>query len=547
MDHSNGSRHIQVGDNGNNTLRGTHMDDKLEGRGGNDTLIGNGGSDVLQGGGGDDYLSVLGASGMAGVYGQDGNDILIGSIVGRGQIHMNGGTGNDRFILDLTNDAGRQGHHVYGGRDNDTFEFTNTDKINARVLGRIDDFDVSRDSIKVEGRLLDMKNLPDDIRVVSWQGQQWLSIDNKALYALEGARDGGLEQHFQDLPGNIANLKTVAFIDQKNFVPDHMVNESALNLIERRDSDTHITGTGGDDWIVDEVLTRTNGGNVTIDAGGRITAGNGNDVVDAGKGDDTVYGGSGHDKIAGGVDEDRLYGEGGNDILFGGSESDRLDGGSGHDRLYGGTGDDSLYGGGNNDVLVGDDGDDYMSAHWGHDRMWGGNGNDRMYGGNGNDQMYGQSGNDYLDGGGLNDRIHGNDGNDGLIGGSGSDSLYGGNGNDWIRGGEGKDIAYGGAGADAFVFYKGDMVNWGDLSGSVADRNSQLDRIADFDAGVDRIKFYESTGVDGMEDLMFWKTNLDGDIHFTVKVRGTDDRILVNVDDDMSWGAFSDADNFAFG
>lgn len=48
---------LQEGDEGDNTLVGTIMPDRLLGLGGNDTLVGNEAGDYLQGGGGNDTLT----------------------------------------------------------------------------------------------------------------------------------------------------------------------------------------------------------------------------------------------------------------------------------------------------------------------------------------------------------------------------------------------------------------------------------------------------------------------------------------------------------
>ena len=61
----------------------------------NDVIHGNGGSDWIRGWAGDDLLTALDATGKAGLWGHRGDDTLIGSVPGDGQIHMSGAEGDD--------------------------------------------------------------------------------------------------------------------------------------------------------------------------------------------------------------------------------------------------------------------------------------------------------------------------------------------------------------------------------------------------------------------------------------------------------------------
>ena len=450
---------------------GTEADDRLTGSAFEDVLIGGGGQDKINGYSGDDYLSAMNATGLTGIYGQDGNDTIIGSVPGGGQIHIGAGDGDDRIIMDLTNDEGRQGHHVYSGRGEDRFEFENIDQINSPVIGRLDDFDASRDKIFIEGEEIDLTAPPAGVDVVSYMDEQWLRIDDKALYALEGAYNGGSMQHFAPLPDDMSQLEVVDWVDQKNFVSKDEINVEELYLNEIEVLGQHGVGTEGDDWIFDEQLNGHN--NPTSDpiegvdhtdlegsASTYILAGAGDDVVDAGKGFDTVYGGDGNDYIAGGIDDDQLFGGAGNDVLFGGSDNDLLSGGRGDDRLEGGTGDDTLIGG------------------------------------------------------------------------------------------AGKDEMTGGDGADTFAFEAGDLKVWSDLEGSDAEKYAQLDVIEDFKIGEDSISFGDDMGVSELSDLSIWRVDIEDEGMFAVQIRDTEERFLVNADDDEgddeNWGDMSDEENFVF-
>lgn len=120
---------------------------------------------------------------------------------------------------------------------------------------------------------------------------------------------------------------------------------------------------------------------------------------------------------------------------------------------------------GNTDYLVGllKNQDITFSGSKGGDYFKGfGDGDDKASGGRGDDTLMGAAG---------NDRLNGGVGNDVLNGGVGDDTLIGGEGNDRLTGA---------AGADQFVF-----------SGSFG-----VDRIVDFEAGVDHISLKTSQFAD---------------------------------------------------
>lgn len=338
-------------------IDGTAADERLSGTGAKDIMFGNGGEDRFSGLGGDDVIVLDSSEGFSELWGGHGDDTLISSIPGFGQVHVGGGEGNDRIVLDLTNDSNYHGHHVYTGTGDDTVEFDNIGQLNSPILGRIEDFDISRDVMVFEGQQLDLYNLPEGIDVVEHLGQQWIRFGDKGLYALEGARHHGSETHFSELPEDISALPVVDYIDQQNHVPKGTFDED-LNMI--KNTGPSITGTESDDWIWDVQKTPS----------GLFRAGDGNDVVDAGKGNDTVYGGNGDDRLAGGMDMDELRGGAGNDTLYGGSEADLLVGGSGDDLLRGGTGNDTLNGGTGADTLHGGAGDDIFRFEAGDLQVW---------------------------------------------------------------------------------------------------------------------------------------------------------------------------------
>ncbi|WP_138935037.1 calcium-binding protein [Roseovarius arcticus] len=437
----------------------------------------------------------LAATGTEGLSGGDGDDTLEASVAESGQVHLFGGIGDDTFILDLTNNSGRQGHHAYGGEGSDTFNFTNVHLVNSPVVGRLNDFEPSRDVIKIEGQVIDLKNLPSTIaltdgssiivRVVEHMStgtsnsadvlglgpQHFLQIGDNVFYALDGARNGGTEHHFINVPSP-SDLTEVIYLNEVNFVPFDFYDDLDLRIRVVKHSDDDFNG-----WKISEYIRGHVNGNIDGEASGAhetIFADNGNDIVDGATGDDLIYGGNGNDLIAGGIDHDTLHGELGNDRLWGGSGNDSLiggdgndtlDGGSGNDTLKGGSGDDDIFGGNQDDLIYGNGGADSLLGGLGDDEIRGGSHDDTLHGGDGADILKGENGNDLLYGEAGDDALSGANGNDTILGGEGDDKLYGRADNDLLEGDEGddriqgdggNDTMWGGSGADRFVFKDGD-------------------------------------------------------------------------------------------
>jgi Tol biopolymer transport system component len=231
------------------------------------------------------------------------------------------------------------------------------------------------------------------------------------------------------------------------------------------------------------VYTGTPGNDHWVGTDGADTAhgGAGDDELHGGASADTIYGNADNDVIYGNDGQDSLYGNLGDDLIRGGAGRDLIDGGPGDDELHGnvgyddlsgGDGDDKLYGLDGNDVLRGGAGNDELWDGIGTDTLWGGDGDDFIHGGNAADQLDGGAGNDELWGGEGHDLLEGGAGNDLLLGNRGLDTLKGGDGDDILDGGPTADVLEGGAGADTFRFTSLD---------------GQLDRIADYQQGVDRL------------------------------------------------------------
>lgn len=405
---------------------------------------------------------------MIGISGDSLSNIISSTATGIGQIHIRARAGDDvirmsfdsaMFVPSAQNEV--NAHHVYGSHGKDSFHFDSTQNVTAagaRVVGRIDDFDASQDRIYVDGRALDLNNLPDNVRLVAHQDQQWLLINGNILYGLEGARRDGPdpadeERHFIDWPtawlNGVPSSADVPWVDPVNFVPVSHYVDGANQMINTQQN------PNGTRWA-DHIYAEKNPGQTD-----QLIRGNGgDDVIDAAQGHDTVYGGSGDDRIAGGTDNDLVMAGSGNDLVWGGTENDTLKGQTGNDRLYGGSGDDDISGG---------PGDDFTFGDAGNDRLYGRDGNDRMSGGTGDDRMLGCDGQDVM---------RGDNGNDTMLGEAGDDTVIGGNGHDVLNGGAGHDVIIGGSGNDAMAGRRGDDMMSGRIGNDRLNGNTGHDTLS---------------------------------------------------------------------
>ncbi|MGJ8596101.1 DUF4214 domain-containing protein [Sulfitobacter sp.] len=303
------------------------MPASLDGDSNNNTLIYNGpllGKGSVSGSAGDDTITAIAKNGSG------------------GQIHIYAGAGEDTINMDFS-DIGSgfsQGHHVRGDNDGgrynyaDTFRFSSVGDIPAGgiVVGRIEDFDASRDFMYIGDTEIHLDEIPlggaivapgINARIVEYNGnhndpgaapQQWLLLENanggRVFYALEGARvdnEGpvgvlGNEQegHFLrgpingplDVPSDFSALVDVVYVDPQNVVPSGHgpVDGRIMNDYDgnRDDVATTVQGSGRDDLIA---------AGLNDDF---VKAMGGHDMVWGGSGNDTILGGSGNDTIDGG-------------------------------------------------------------------------------------------------------------------------------------------------------------------------------------------------------------------------------------------------------
>ncbi|MFW2590128.1 calcium-binding protein [Sagittula sp. SSi028] len=529
--------------------------------------------------------------------GSDQNDTITSIAEGDGQIHLWGNGGDDEITLDFTVYGSdtynpsypRQwwygGHHIYGdgasgGGGSDDFNFTNLSNIQGITVGRFEDLDLSRDTIRIEGIKIDLYHGAGSAggyqwKVVNWDTdpndaatgtQQWLVINTNGgilFYALEGARiitsgAGGSNNdnqerhfiHFSNLPtdlngqpseSSVWDLPATSYIDPVNYIP-----------IEDDDGIPYVADNGGlylNDY--DQVRSDLSAGINGTGYGDVIAAGINDDTVTAQSGDDTVWGGSGNDSIDGGSGADLLYGNLGQDILLGGAGADTLSGGQENDTLTGGTGADLfVFSGSGVDVITDFDASEgdqleyngtivdpettsYSTAMNNGDLWITFNEAVRValqhYNAPASPAAPADINVNVIDATTVTGRIDGTSGNDSIIGGNGNQDLRGNAGNDTLIDGEGSDVLRGGTGADVFVL--------------VADGNQ--DRINGFEFGEDLIDI-SAWGVTSADQLTMEVAYNHGEWHGRSYIYYRDETIRLDGFNQVELDQLSDAD-FVFG
>ena len=304
---------IGIGNDLNNTLRGSRTANVLDGGAGADTLIGSLGDDTYVVDNGGDQVVEQANEGIDTV--QTSVSFVLPEYVesliltGRGAIN---GTGNARNNTILGNDAenvldGRAGNDILNGEEGaDTFLFG---------VGFGQDVVADMTQTGAVDTVLILANLtPDDLGVFQRDGDVVLSVaettDELILENFYGASEWGFKQ--------------VRFAD-------------------------------GTLWSAEDLRTRA------VVVGGAVNGTMGDDTLLGGFGHDVVVGDAGNDTLTGGQGNDFLYGDGqtnnlffpiiGNDTLLGGLGNDVLrdfhgtnlfDGGPGNDTLYMGDGQDTV-------------------------------------------------------------------------------------------------------------------------------------------------------------------------------------------------------------
>lgn len=150
-----------IGDNAQNSLRGTRKNDLIDGQDGNDFIRGDFGNDILLGNLGSDYL--MGGHGADTVMGGDGNDVLAGNygndilVAGNGNDMVRGGNGQD-ILNGVGDEFGRHDFDILnGGGEADTFILGDERSIYYKEggLAIIQNFELNQDTVELAGSAAD--------------------------------------------------------------------------------------------------------------------------------------------------------------------------------------------------------------------------------------------------------------------------------------------------------------------------------------------------------------------------------------------------------
>ena len=248
------------------------------------------------------YLSDYGDTGddaPRALFGRGGDDVLQGT---SGDLHLDGGSGDDLLTVIGSGGAGDGPDRFVGGLGHDILEFL----------------------------------APS------------LTID----FSQAGADGGPLVSQIEEIRGTAHN--------------DHLTSDGRIETINGRLGDDTLIGSDNDDHLIGDDGTddfgigsddrlEGKGGNDILEGG------IGDDYAHGGSGNDRIYGGAGDDELRGNHDDDIVMGGSGNDEMHGGTGNDVLDGGSGDDNLIAGSGDDLLYASEGNDRYNGGSGFDTLS------------------------------------------------------------------------------------------------------------------------------------------------------------------------------------------
>jgi Ca2+-binding RTX toxin-like protein len=472
---------------GNDTLRGSPMDDVITGGEGNDRLYGQEGDDLFHiegnysgfdvyvGGDGNDRIvgtnnldvfRIHGISGIEIIDGLDGNNVIQGSDTSNILDFTNtqliaitaiyGGMGNDLVRGSAANDmliGGQGSDRLYGNGGDDIFVLAGGDERYDRYFGgdgfdtlvgtegddlfRLNRFDKDQTVERIDGG-------GGNDRIVAGGGNNRLDFTNTELIGI------------QTIEGN-GGVDIIFGSDQDNVIIGGLGRDTLFGnggddrfLLTPGDTDFEVysggegidtvEGTDGDDvfrikdhrgiYTVD--IIDGQGGTNIIESSPknnfldfRTTQLIAIISIDGKEGNDTIMGGEADDLIIGGLGSDRLYGNGGNDRFLL-TEDD--------------TGYDIYNGGDGNDVIEGTDEDDVLRLS----NFKNTNKVEVIDGGSGINLIEGSGASNTLDFSTTQliniASIAGMTGNDTLLGSAAGDVIIGGPGNDNLSGLNGADI-----------------------------------------------------------------------------------------------------------
>lgn len=484
------------GSQGNDTITGSDIANRLWGENGHDILDGGLGADQLVGGTGDDTYWVddagdtvtesVGAGvdviqsaitltlsanvenltllGFANINGT--GNTLNNQIIGNGAANtLSGGNGNDTLKGGGGNDL------IIGGLGTDALSGEGgIDTVDYRFSGVGGSVNLNSQQAQIDGVL---ESITDFENAYGSQGNDVItgSVVANRLWGENGndTLDGGLAA--DQMAGGLGNDSYVV-----EDVGDTVVEEANAGVDLIRSSITLTLGANLENLTLLGLANINGMGNALNNV---MTGNNAANILSGESGDDTLNGGAGDDLITGGLGADAMNGGDGIDTVdyrfsaVGGSinlinQLALIDGIQealvSFENAYGSQGTDNITGSSAANLLWGESGNDTINGGGGDDQISGGLGKDVMDGGDGNDTIdyrFGTLGgtinlanqsakidgvletlvsfeNAYGSSG--NDVITGSDGDNKLWGLGGNDSLIGGNGADDMAGHEGDDI-----------------------------------------------------------------------------------------------------------
>lgn len=276
-----------------NEVNGALPTAQLFGEDGNDTLIGGSGADLLEGGNDSDIL--LGKGGSDTLYGGDGADTLTG---GDADDIVEGGAGNDRSIWNPGDDTdvveggdGVDTVEVNGGNGAETFAITAN---GTRVrFDRITPAPFFLDAGRCEKLVVNPNGGADTVTINDLSGTGFSDV-------ILGINDGAVDNIVVNATGGADSVQVNGLASSVS-----VTGLSALiTILGSEGANDHLTinALGGDDAVAASGL-----------AAGVIGL-----AVDGGAGADVLVGSAGDDTILGGPDDDLLIGGPGIDVLDGG-------------------------------------------------------------------------------------------------------------------------------------------------------------------------------------------------------------------------------------
>ncbi|MCB1860090.1 MAG: hypothetical protein KDI63_17605, partial [Gammaproteobacteria bacterium] len=316
---------------------GYHGDDRLFGGPGNDVLVGGGGRDWLEGGLGMDRLYgdddtsglLLAYQGDDYLAGGEGADLLVGN---GGRDRLRGDGGDDELWGGAADDylEGGEGDDYLAGDDpNDLEQFGNDWLVGGN--GQDELFGFSGDDHMVGGAGRD--------RIFGGIGDDWIAGGpGDDLLAGQAGVDR-LVFHGGD------GIDIISEVDRQDLLVFPQLNLIDIGVVNDTQGNSYLElSYGGNDraylegGLVTPVDRYLDAGGAELDLAGLLNSALSEPVNYVLQSPGKLSGGNGADILGGSPDSDWLRGQDGNDILAGGGGSDLLEGGPGIDRYRAGRG-----------------------------------------------------------------------------------------------------------------------------------------------------------------------------------------------------------------